>query len=548
MIQQGFTAKYERLIFCMMLILWLSPVWSVHFFVTGDGPCHLYNSKILLDWIRGSDQDMYRYFMYLNPNLDPNWLTNLIQVPLLALFPPALSEKIFYSLYLLSFAFGLRFLIRQINPNALFLSTLGLIFAWHHIVFKGFSNNTWSIAVWFWIVGIWMKYREAPFWKAVLIQLVFVFTGYLSHPIGFIYAGLMIACLLFSDAVFHIRGSGWKKAGTYLGNQLLRLFLAWLPALIAMLSFLFRRSWSADEHMNSNEVWKSLITMPALVDFNSREEIFAMAVSIGCIILLLVAAWHKIKAGKLEKTDGLFLFFLVVLYTIVYPPAGMLGGLDMPRRLVMLPLLAMIFCAATIHQPGKWLKMITLSFSGIISIGLLAIRLPIQRQISDYVEEVVSCKDKIPVRSTVMTLNYDWEPHNINGKQIVNREWLNMHSDCYIGAYKPVILADNYELNFGYFPLITKWETNFYSGSAKDQIPFENQPPRADFRAYREKTGIRIDYIIMEGYHDSMREHPFTKEIQAQLEADYKQIYTSAHGIARLYRHRSSFQNPWNRK
>jgi hypothetical protein len=147
-----------------------------------------------------------------------------------------------------------------------------------------------------------------------------------------------------------------------------------------------------------------------------------------------------------------------------------------------------------------------------------------------------------------MTLNYDWEPHHINGTQIVNREWLNMHSDCYIGTYKPVILADNYELNFGYFPLVTKWETNFYVRSAVDGIPFENQPPRADFSAYQAQTGIRIDYIIVEGYQESMREHPFTKEIWTQLNADYEEIYTSSHGIARLYRHKSSFQNPWNRK
>ena len=69
---------FETAVFCAILVFWLVPVWKLDFFVTGDGPCHLFNSKILLDWAQGVNKDFYKPFYFLNTNFDPNWLFNLI--------------------------------------------------------------------------------------------------------------------------------------------------------------------------------------------------------------------------------------------------------------------------------------------------------------------------------------------------------------------------------------------------------------------------------------------------------------------------------------
>jgi hypothetical protein len=536
--------KYEKLTFYILLILWLLPVWTVSYFLTGDGPCHLYNSKILLDWLQGKHTDMYRYFMNSNPHIDPNWLTNLIQVPLLAVFPVALAEKIFYTLYLLGFAFGFRFLIRQINPKALYLCSIGLIFVWHHIVFKGFSNNTLSIAVWFWIAGCWLKYREAPFWKAVIFQMIFSLLGYISHPMGFIYSGLMIACMLIGETIAKVKQHDIATGLKYFGKQLLRLVVAYLPALILFAIFISRRSWSGENSGYNNEVWGNFIKMPALVGLNYKEEIFSIATSLFCFIMLAFCIVKRIRNRNAQKINGLILFVIIVFLTIIFPPASMLGGLDIPRRLIMLPFLAILFLMATVDMGRKW-QVATIIFGTIVTIGMLAIRLPILWQTSAFAKEVVSCKDKIEPRSTVMTLNYDLDPHNIKGEKIIDAEWTNVHTDCYIGAYVPVILADNYELNFDYFPFTGIGETNFYYHSGKEGTMFEAQIPRVDFNNYKNKTGIQIDYVILYGMNDEQRKHEYTKEVMQQLDNDFEQIYTSPHGIAVLYRNKSGFKNPW---
>jgi hypothetical protein len=537
-------SKYEKLTFYTLLTLWLLPVWTVSYFLTGDGPCHLYNSRILLDWLQGKHTYMYRYFMNSNPHIDPNWITNFIQVPLLAIFPAAFAEKVFYTLYLLGFAFGFRFLIKQINPKALYLCGIGLIFAWHHIVFKGFSNNSISIAVWFWIAGCWLKYREAPFGKAVVLQMILALLGYFSHPMGFIYSGLMIACMLIGDTIAEIRQHDVTTGLKYFEKQLFRLIVAYLPALILFAIFIGRRSWSGENSGYNNEVWENFIKMPALVGLNHKEEGFAIAISLFCFIMLVFCIVKRTKKQEARKNTGLILFVIIVFLTTIFPPASMLGGLDVPRRLIMLPLLAILFFVATVETGSKW-QSTTIIFGIVITVGMLAIRLPILWQTSTFAKEVVSCKEMIRPLSTVMTLNYDLDPHNINGEKIIDAEWINVHTDCYIGAYKPMIIAGNYELNFNYFPFMGIGEKSFYYLSAKEGKTFEELMPRADFNAYKKATGVQIDYVILIGLNEEQQKHEYTQEVLQQLNNDYEKIYTSPHGIAILYRNKSGFKNPW---
>lgn len=536
---------FEKAAFYTLLAMWLLPVWTVSYLLTGDGPCHLYNSRLLLDWIKGDHVHMYRWFMTPNPHLNPNWLTNLIQVPLLAVFPPAFAEKVFYTLYVLGFALGFRFLIKQLNPQALYLCSIGLIFAWHHIVFKGFSNNTLSIAVWFWIVGCWLRYREAPFLKAVIIQMLVALLGFLSHPMGFIYSGLMIACLLAGQTIAAGKEAGFKNALHLLGKQFLRLFVAYIPALALMAIFISRRSWSGEEAGYNSSVWQNLLDMPALIDLNNNEALFAKAVSIFCLLLLIITIRLRFRSRKIQPSDGLYLFLLIVLLSIFFPPGSMLGGLDVPRRLVMLPFLAVLFCAATVPA-GRRRQLVTIVFAGIVTVGLLAIRLPAQWAASAYTAEFISCKDHIAPYSTVMTINFDPAPRDVHGKTIIDAEWLSGHMDCYMGTYKPLILADNYELNFDYFPFMDDESRNFYFHSKKDEISFEGQFPRADLAAYKAVTGIQVDYVIMAGrMTEEQQRHPYTQEIIEQLRKDYRPVYTTPHGIATVYRHVPGFKNPW---
>lgn len=107
----------EPLIFYTILVLWMIPVWKLDFFVIGDGPCHLFNSKVLLDWYQGVNKDFYQPFYFLNTNFDPNWLYNLITMPLLAFFQPGFDGKNIFHFIHIGIRIGVPF-SRHSNQSA----------------------------------------------------------------------------------------------------------------------------------------------------------------------------------------------------------------------------------------------------------------------------------------------------------------------------------------------------------------------------------------------------------------------------------------------
>jgi len=90
-------AAAERIVFYLLLAANLLPFWAFHYFLTCDGPCHLYNSKVLLDFWRGGDvKAFYDQWLYLNARFEPNWFGHAFMMLLQGLHVPGyLAEKLF---------------------------------------------------------------------------------------------------------------------------------------------------------------------------------------------------------------------------------------------------------------------------------------------------------------------------------------------------------------------------------------------------------------------------------------------------------------------
>lgn len=526
----------EFLVFIGLLLLWLIPVWSVDYFVTGDGPCHLYNSKILVDWHFGNLSEFYKPFLRLNRSIEPNFITNIIQVILIKIFPIQWVEKIFFTLYVVGFAFGFRFLIRQINPNAGFLSALGMVFAYHHILMMGFENNSYSIVFWFWATGFWLYSYNTGFnnFKILTLSILFLLL-FLSHPIGLFFGIAMIGSLIIGHSVGIGVKENIKKAIKHFVEEISRFTLALLPTFVLFFAFFVRRDWHSEPSPNTQEVWKKLFHLTGLINLGLEEENVSTALSVFCLILLILFAVMRIINKKWDRSDGLIIFVAFSLGIIFFPPSSISAGLEVPLRLSIIPFIALIFWAATATYKA-WIKWTYYTVALGIMAAFLFYRLPAHRQASDYAKEIMTCAPSIKDKSTLLTLNYDWTGHTTDGKEIANAIWLFNHVDCYLGTVRSLIISDNYEANFWYFPLIEKGETNMYKQTDKDGVYFDNRPPRADILNYKRRTGQELDYVLMISYTDAFRDHPYTREIFDQLNTGYDKIFTSEHSRAILYK------------
>ncbi|MCC6411812.1 MAG: hypothetical protein IT270_09135 [Saprospiraceae bacterium] len=530
--------KLHDAAFGAALILLLVPLFSTTYLVTGDGPCHLYNSRILLDWLSPELREIYKPFLQLNNNIDPNWLTNMIQIPLLGFLPAPMAEKAFFAIYLTIFAFGLRFLARQFGTSALMLVPLSMLFAWNQLVFKGFTNNSLSFALLPWVVGTWIKlwdgYRTPDLLRLAMLFLMLFF----AHPIGLVFSLLAVACLSVWKTVYTYSSKGFREARLFLTDQLIKGVLVAHPAILLMGHFYLRQNWSKEKNVKA--VNTDIIDLLSLktIWLTPSDRFPAIVAGVIMLVLLGMGLITRLQSRKWAVTDGLLLFWLITVYWVFNPPAAISGGLEINTRLAFLPFMTLLFWLFTLPFSEKTTKVASFSALGILLV-LTVLRLPVFVQASDLAGEVVSCSDAIDEGSTVLVLNYDWQGLRPDGNPIAKDIWLFLHVDGYLGAGKSLVLSDNYEANFWYFPLIERWETNMYKQTDKDGINFDHRPPRADFLDYNRRTGgdkgQNIDYVLMLSYRDEFAGHPYTKEIFDQLNVAYKQVFVSEHKRAILY-------------
>lgn len=529
------TKNIEVTSFILVLLSIIFPLFCVDYLVTGDGPCHFYNSRILNDWHFKHQADFYKPFYQLNYFIDPNWISNVIQIPLINIFSVIWAEKIFFISYLLAFSLGFRRLIHTINPNATFLSSIGLLFAWNHILMMGFTNNAWSFAFWFWILAIWIASLQSESPQKNIILLLLFLLIYLSHPVGMMLSFISIACVTFFWGIYT---SGTViKAFQFYRLQFYKLILVAAPAIISFAHFFLRREWaSAPKKEFSIDEFLQIFKLNSLINVTSRERDIVFGIAIFIIVLLSYAVFIRVFERKVKIQDGLFVLLCCLLYIVINPPSSFSGGLEIGIRLGILPYIGMLLWIATADFP-KWIKYATPLVVFIFSILLHIERIPVLINASNYATEVISTKDYIHDKSKLLVLNYDWNGRTADNKEIANKIWLFGHIDCYLGLYKQLIISDNYEANYWYFPLIERWETNMYKKTSYENINFDNRPPRANFLDYEKNTqGQKIDYVLMLCYRDEFSQHPYTKEIFHQLDSAYTQVFKSNNARAILYK------------
>lgn len=534
----------ERGLFYLLLAANLIPLWSVHYFVTGDGPCHLYNAKVLLDFYHGGDlKDFYNPWLFVNGHFEPNWFGHVFMELLLGWGTPAyLAEKFLQTFYVLSFGLGLRFLVRQVNPNALFISTFGLLLTYHHVFQMGFYNYSCSLAIMFWVSGFWLKYRHQWTVTRMLLQAVGFLALYFCHPIGLVFSFLVIGSVLLVELAIGLarrdRSTEQSPWETFRSGAL-SVTLSAMPVIILFAEYVFVKGLNPSPRSESAlQIWEELQRFTALSILMTTEKSWAICVAVFFALLLGLALLFKIRSRQWRWTDVFLPVFGIALLIYLKQPGGIAGAGILPIRLQLLPYLMLLIWLGSIDFP-KWLQAGTMAFTVVVFVGLMRIRLPHHRMASNAAIEYASCGTVIPDRVSVLPISFN---HNgldpISGREVADHIWLYMHSGDYIGAEKSIVMLANYEAATQNFPLIWRWERNPYDRLKKDNASFEDQPPAVDIVNYpKNSTNATVDYVVTWCLDQrKFGEHPRVLDIEEQLRKEYELIFTSPHGLAKVFK------------
>lgn len=543
----------ERWIFYLLLLAAVAPVWSGRFFVTGDGPCHVYNARILLDYFLGRHFGFYDPFYSLNTNFEPNWFGHLWLAAFQAFLAPETAEKTFLTGYVLLFGLGFRYLLRQINRDSVFLSAFGLLFVWHYLLQSGFYNYACSIALFFWVCGFWLQYRHRMTALRGLAWALLWLALYSAHPMGLVFAGAFVGSNVLVESLGAGWKSGWKAGWQQCRQQTQTALLPALPMLVMMAEYIYRKPWPTGANTETTgQVWYDLYNLNALVTIRMSERDTVHAISYIAIALTLGAVVLRLQKRPTNapmtsnapmtpndvpaRHDFLLLFTAIALWQYFRQAGTQSLELMMPLRVQLFPWLGLLCWAATATFP-QWAKHLTLALSVAAMGVLLAHRIPAHRSASALVEDYMTCVPHIADSSVVLVLNYDFNGRDFNGKQVSNRNWLFIHGADYIGAYRTAIMSDNYEALRYYFPFIWRWDRDMFRITDKEGMNFDNRPPRADFINFKHRSGgYDLHYVLILNYDERHYDHQYSREIRGQLETGYEPVFYSPGGRAELWR------------
>jgi hypothetical protein len=343
----------------------VAAIWSVPWFVTQDGPAHVYNAEILKSSVGGFDSTSPWYNVYtVRWQPIPNWAGPISLAGLVACLPAWLADRIMTSVTLVGFAvviLWLRWRVaggRGLSITALLASILAMNMAW----LFGFTSFMLGACLFPITLGVWWEGRDRLSLPRLVVLAALLTLGYFCHLVSL---GLTALGLLVLAATAPVRADGaspWQPRLT----RLARTCLIFLPVVILGLCYL----WIATQRAPMRPRWENLSDpwsprawiarlewvdpislairdgLPFTDRYGSRFVFFAPVIWLAMAIILW--CYGRSRNGFLIQKDRdrrcwFLLTAILVIGGVVGPDSlGAAHGDYLPQRIVLLGLVAMV--------------------------------------------------------------------------------------------------------------------------------------------------------------------------------------------------------------
>lgn len=517
--------KFEKQLFHFLVLLALSIIIIPKYYITGDGASHVYNAKVLFDYLFGNERDFYKEFYQINRALDPNWMSHLLLGFFLQIFPAWLADKFFQIIYVLTFAYGFRYLIKQINTENTFLSFLFFPFLFTLPFQQGFYNYVLALTLLFWTVAYYIKTKNDfanPLYQLWLCVLLLAMS--FTHGMPTIYAMLIISMIWLSDNIKFIVPFYFKKLFTSFS----RLLLVFIPTVILIFSFIVKKGLETVPHTWSTTTkWKNFLQF--FSSQSTRNIELYPAISVGIVLLtfliILIFTFRK-KASLLRYVFLVMTFYTLYSYITCPHSIGGAGSIDI--RLAFLPPMFLLLFFASNYW-SNFSKQIFIISSFFISISFLVIRFPYVMKASSIGKEMMTVTPFIKDKSVVLNLHFnDWQALK-SGDSLFQKDGSFIHFTDFLGAQKNkhLIMVMNYEAEIYYFPV--NWRP---IKNPRDVIPNMlpgNYPPKGNYQLYENYTNHAIDYILLQNWNDELQANPTVDSLVKSFNNNFTKVFESEH-------------------
>ena len=326
-------------LFAAGLLALAACVLALPVFPSGDGPVHIYFSRIL--FLLASHQGgvytgVYAIRHLIQPySLHYFWLIGCGQI-----VSTAWAEKSFVAAILLVNACGFRFLARQLGSPAVSLWILPLLLSW--ALGSGFLNFCFAAGMLFFAYGLYLRVSARLRAGAVAGYSAALFLLVLSHPVPLLVLLLLVAADTLLLAVNRLR-TGQSRTLRGLAPQ-------WICLLLACIAFVFPMM-IADKASVADSLLRGLRPHAAqlrAIASGDRLSLFfsgsvagllftAVLVALapaGVFLLARDGAIGRLRAGRSSPADRLCAAALLLLLATIVFPQSMNGSALFADRMV----------------------------------------------------------------------------------------------------------------------------------------------------------------------------------------------------------------------
>lgn len=510
---------WENIIFYILLVLQLVPLFTGKYFATQDGPSHLYNAAVLKDFLLHADSQ-YHHFFYLNPKPSPNWLTHGLLLLLSLLAPFYLAEKLLLAIYVICMPLAMRYLLQSVNPASGFFAILMFPLVYNVTVYYGFYNFCYSIIFFLLAAGYWIRNYGLFTIRQGIVFFVLTTLLLLSHPLPYAILLLFIAFLFIPFIIQDIR-----KDFRMLMRRLVSTALPLLPTI----AFAVYYALSGNGKIVSNQekpqdVLMNLVNSSYLHYLGQYD---GHLISLLGYILLAMGAVAIIMAF-LRKTSasfpGILLFTIAFIPLTMITPQEFANGSIIGIRMALFFMLLLICLSATATYPRIVKIVLSLLFALFVLI-YHHMQTHVFSAISKDTDEVMKLESHLQPGKLMIQYNGPilmQFPDNTDVNTYINPFF---HISGYLAADCHLVSLDNYEADKDYFPL--KWQKRL---NAEHLISGrEVSPP--DLADYERRCGMKIDYVML--WNTS--EKDTIPGLNRQLQQHYKQVPLNTTAPLKLY-------------
>lgn len=519
----------ERNLFYLFSILNVLPVFLVRQYASLDGPQHLYISNVIGELWKSNE--LFQQFFKFNDIIVGNWTGHFLLSVFNYLLPGWIAEKLLLATYLLGLAFSFRYLIFSIKGSSSFISFLIFPISYTTLFHFGYYNFNIATAVMLFTFGYWLRIENNLKISKALVLLLLITLLFLSHVFVYTFFGFSIALYLIITFISDFIINTDKR------NTIRRSFIKLINILFAssvslVLWYYYWASipgYSKSSGFSFPELVEHLYNFRSLIGFHYQAESYVNNYLFVLLCFLLIfGIITRIIARKKSKnnSDSLFGYFkkydfwlllsfvFLALYFII--PDRLSAG-SISTRLSILFFLFLITWLSVQDYP-RWITLVSVIIIIIYSINIRNVQMKFLYALEKDITEIKELNEYIEPNTLIYHENY-------------STNWIQLHSQYYIGVDKPVIHVTSPQC-YGPFPVV--WN--------KKQRPvvYLGGVDLYDFCSYcssRDKTRptLYVDYIIIWGANN-FNQRKQNEKIGDVLEKYYEKVYTSSYGKSELYK------------